>query len=157
MSFKTIETQEELDKIIESRLARQKETLEKQFADYDEIKTRKTELETENANLQTSLQETAEKSKEYDQKINDLNTKVSGYETASLRTKIALSAGLPFDLADRLQGDDEDSLTKDAERLSGFIKSGAPVPPMKTQEPSGVNSKDAAYRGLLEGLENEGE
>ena len=40
MSFKVIETQEELDQIIEGRLARQKEAFEKQLADYDQLKTR---------------------------------------------------------------------------------------------------------------------
>lgn len=52
MSFKTIETQEELDQIITSRLARQKETLEKQYADDNaQLKTRNEELEKRNRRI----------------------------------------------------------------------------------------------------------
>ncbi|MBF0844049.1 phage scaffold protein, partial [Streptococcus danieliae] len=42
--FKTIETQKELDRIISERLARQKN----RFMDYDQLKDRVEELETEN-------------------------------------------------------------------------------------------------------------
>lgn len=40
--FKTIETQEELDRIVKDRLARQKE----KYADYDKLRERVEELET---------------------------------------------------------------------------------------------------------------
>ncbi|HEM4474160.1 TPA: phage scaffold protein, partial [Streptococcus suis] len=43
-NFKPIETQEELDRIISERLARQKE----KYADYDQVKARVSELEKEN-------------------------------------------------------------------------------------------------------------
>ena len=36
--FKSIETQEELDRIIQDRLSRQKESIEKQYADYETLK-----------------------------------------------------------------------------------------------------------------------
>lgn len=41
------------------------------------------------------------------------------------RTKAALMAGLPPELADRLTGDTEEALLKDAEKLAGFTKSAA--------------------------------
>ena len=158
MSFKVIETQEELDQIIEGRLARQKEALEKQFADYDQLKTRNEELEKEVGTLQTTINETNEKVKSYDTTISDLNAKISGYETANLRTKIALQNGLPLDLADRLVGDDEASLNADAQRFAGFVvKQAAPVPPLKDTEPATPDSKDGAYKNLIENLNLEGE
>ena len=155
--FKTIETQEELDRIIESRLARQKESLEKQYADYDQLKTRNTELETENTSLKTAAEESKNATSQYDQTIAELNAKVTSYETANLRTRIAIQNGLPLDLADRLVGDDEDSLKADAERLSGFVKSKPPVPPLRDPEPQLGDEKDGAYKKLIEGLNNEGE
>lgn len=118
--FKAIETQEELDKIIQDRLTRQKESLEKQFADYDQLKTRKEELENEVGALKTTINETNEKSKNYDATISDLNAKISGYETANLRTKIAAQNGLPLDMADLLVGDNEESMVATAQRLAGF-------------------------------------
>lgn len=157
MTFKAIETQEELDQIIENRLARQRESLDKQFGDYDQLKARNEELEKEVGTLQTTISETTDKVKSYDTTISDLNAKISGYETANLRTKIALQNGLPFDLADRLVGDDEESLNADAQRFAGFVKPAAPVPPLKNIEPASADSKDGAYKNLVENLNLEGE
>lgn len=155
--FKVIETQEELDKIIQARLDRQKESLEKQFADYDQLKTRNEELENEVGTLRTTINDTNEKAKNYDTVISDLNAKISGYETANLRTKIALQNGLPIDLADRLVGDDEESLNADAQRFAGYVKPAAPVPPLGNYEPPVGDTKDDAYKNLVENLNLEGE
>ncbi|MQW23894.1 MULTISPECIES: DUF4355 domain-containing protein [unclassified Lactococcus] len=132
--FKPIATQEELDKIIESRLARQKETIEAKFADYDEIKQRNATLETENTAQKATLEETGLSMKSWEQKEADFNAKIAGYETAQMKQKIALQAGIPFDLADRLKGDDEESLKADAERFMGF-KAKTTVAPLKSVEP----------------------
>lgn len=156
MTFKTIETQEELDQIIESRLARQKETLEKQFADYDQLKTRNEELETENGALKTAAEESKNAAATYDQQIAELNAKVTGYETANLRTRIAVQNGLPLDLADRLVGDDEASLKADAERLAGFVKQTTPVPPLGSTEKGNVGEKNP-LRAMLKNMSSEGE
>ena len=45
MSFKAIETQEELDNIIEGRLARQKQQYEEQLQGYDQLKTQYEDLQ----------------------------------------------------------------------------------------------------------------
>lgn len=157
MEFKAIETQDELDKIIQERLTRQKESLEKQFADYDQLKSRVTELETENGALKSAAEETKKIIGGHDEEVAKLNAKIAGYETASLRTKIALQNGLPFDLAERLVGTDEESLKADAERLAGFMKPTTPTPPLKdTESPSG-SGENGAYKNLLENLNLEGE
>ncbi|WP_339102033.1 capsid assembly scaffolding protein Gp46 family protein [Candidatus Enterococcus clewellii] len=155
--FKAIETQEELDRIIQDRLTRQKESLEKQFSDYEEIKTRNTELEKQVGTLQTTIEESKTSNADYDKQISDLNAKVAGYETASLRTKIALQNGLPFDLADRLVGDNEETLKADAERLAAFVKPKNAVPPLKNTEKPLGDEKDNAYKSLISNLNTEGE
>ena len=155
MSFKVIETQEELDQIIEGRLARQKEALEKQFADYDQLKTRNEELEKEVGTLQTTINESNEKVETFNTTISDLNAKIAGYETANLRTKIALKNGLPLDLADRLVGDDEESLNADAQRFAGFVKAKAPIPPLGSTEKGA--GKENPLRTMLKNMSNEGE
>lgn len=158
MSFKVIETQEELDQIIEGRLARQKEALEKQFADYDQLKTRNEELEKEVGTLQTSINESNEKAKTFNTTISDLNAKIAGYETANLRTKIALKNGLPLDLADRLVGEDEESLNADAQRFAGFMtKPAALVPPLKSLDESSYTDEDADLKQMLQNLNERGE
>ena len=144
--FKIIETQEELDNIVKERIRRERE----KFADYDELKKRVSELETENGTLKTSIEETKKTITESEAQITDLQGKVSNYETASLRTRIALQNGLPYDLADRLQGTDEASLTADAERLAGFMRP-APVPqaPLKDVEPEVSSGKELEMRQML--------
>lgn len=44
----------------------------------------------------------------------------------ALRARVALAKGLPADLADRLRGDDEDSMVEDADRLLVLLKPGKP-------------------------------
>ncbi|HFD6482304.1 MULTISPECIES: capsid assembly scaffolding protein Gp46 family protein [Enterococcus] len=154
MTFKTIETQEELDRIIQERLNREKE----KFSDYDAIKTRNAELENEVGTLKSTIEETNAATKSHEQTVADLNKKIAEYETASLRTRIALQNGLPIDLADRLVGDDEESIKADAERLAGFVgKKQQTPPPLKNQEPPLGEGKDASYKNLIENLNLEGE
>ncbi|MBF0818323.1 capsid assembly scaffolding protein Gp46 family protein [Streptococcus acidominimus] len=115
--FKTIETQKELDRIISERLARQKN----RFMDYDQLKDRVEELETENLGLNSAVTAFKQESASYSKQIEDLEEKVASYEQTILRTRIALQNGLPYDLADRLRGNDEAELIADAEWLSGFL------------------------------------
>lgn len=146
-------TQEELNQIIETRLARQKETIEANYADYDELKTKIAALEADNAAYQATIEE----SKSWEQEKADYEKQISGYKTTQLKQSIAIKAGLPLDLADRLTGDDEESLKADAERFSGFIKPQTPPAPLKDVEPILGDGKDGAYRKLVEGLNLEGE
>ena len=61
--------------------------------------------------------------------------------------------GLPFDLADRLQGDSEDSLNEDAERLASLVKVKTYTQPLAEIEPN-FESKgtDAAWREVVKNL-----
>ncbi|WP_271327976.1 capsid assembly scaffolding protein Gp46 family protein [Lactococcus muris] len=155
--FKPITSQEDLDKIINARLARQKETIEAKYEDYDQVKTRNAELETENSNLQETVAKSGEAAKTHEQTVSDLQAQIAKHETSQLRTQVALQAGLPYDLAGRLQGDDEESLKADAERLSGFMKPKAPAAPLKSQESNLGDGKDGAYKALAQNLSTEGE
>lgn len=154
MTFKIIETQEELDRIIQERLNREKE----KFADYDAIKTRNAELENEVGTLKSTIEETNAATKSHEQTVADLNKKIAEYETASLRTRIALQNGLPIGLADRLVGDDEESIKADAERLAGFVgKNQQTPPPLKSTEPVIEKDEDADLKQMLKNLNEKGE
>ncbi|MBS4750976.1 DUF4355 domain-containing protein [Carnobacteriaceae bacterium zg-ZUI78] len=150
--FKTIETQEELDRIIGDRLARQKE----KYSDYDQLKSRVEELENENGGLKVTLESSKQELSSYTSQIEALNTKVSSYETASLRTRIALQNGLPYDLADRLVGDDEETLKADAEKLASFLKANDPIPPLKSSEPNVGDTEQISLKNMLKDLTNKG-
>ncbi|WP_426807469.1 capsid assembly scaffolding protein Gp46 family protein [Streptococcus anginosus] len=149
--FTAITTQEELDAIVKARLAREKE----KYADYDQLKTRVSDLEKENGVLKSAAEANKTSAADYDKQIADLKKQVAGYETASLRTRIALQNGLPYDLADRLVGDDEEAIKADAERLAGFVKPVEPVAPTKSNEPNvnkGENDKREIYREMVQSL-----
>lgn len=154
MSFKTIETQEELDRIIQDRLTRERE----KYADYDEIKSKNVDLEKQIGTLQTTIEESSNAAKTHEQMVADLNKQIAGYETANLRTRIALQNGLPIDLADRLVGDDEASIKADAERLAGFVsKKQQTPPPLKTTENTNGNDKDSSWLQAVRDLSGKGE
>lgn len=152
MSFEVIETQEKLDAIIKERLARQKEQYEGKLTDYENLKTELDKLQQENASYKSMLDEAKEKAGLSEKSIEELNAKVSGYEKAQLRTKIALANGLPMELADRLAGESEDDLTADAKRLAEFMVKREQAPPLKDVEEPELNSSESAFRSMLKGL-----
>lgn len=156
--FEPITTQEQFDELVKQRVKREKETLAKQYGDYDQIKTKNADLEKEVSTLRPSIEKLKNAAATHDKTVADLNTKIAGYETANLRTKIAYAKGLPLDLADRLVGEDEESITADADRLAAFVQpQGATVPPLKNLEDENKSGTDGAYQTLLENMNLEGE
>ncbi len=126
MAFTPINTQEELDNLIQQRLDRERKTIEAKYADYDALKTRVEDLTQKLADAKS-------KSTETEKQIADLQNAVKGYEVENLKTKIAQETGIPFALRGRLQGTTEEEIRKDAETLAGVIgentkKPTAPAP-----------------------------
>ena len=146
--FKPITTQEEFDAAIKARLSREKE----KYGDYDQLKSRVTELEEENIGLKSTIEANNQSKVDSDKQLEDLQNQISGYEMANLRTRVALQHGLPYDLADRLQGADEESLTADAERLVSFVKPTEHVAPMRNLEPALEKTENTSYKNLVQGL-----
>lgn len=151
--FKPITTQEEFDAAIKARLSREKE----KYVDYDQLKSRVEELEKENGGLKSTIEATNQSKADADKQLEVLQNQIAGYETASLRTRVALQHGLPYDLADRLQGNDEESFEADAERLAGFIKRTQPVAPIRETEPQVGDNKTMQMKSMLRELNHTGE
>ena len=154
--FKTIETQEELDRIIGERLSRQKE----KFADYDDLKASVKKLEEKNADLLLAIDSNNKLLKERDEvltskeaEFSELQKVVNGYKFNQLRTQVALEHGIPYELAERLQGADKESLQADAEKLSALMKP-KPAAPLKDQEPVVGEERTNAMRQMLRDLNN---
>ena len=116
--FQTITTQEELNRIIEDRLARERkkyEGFEGLKADSEELKQLKAQdLPKQIADLTAKLQQRQTE-------LEGLQTRAEAAETALLRARIAREAGLPAALADRLTGKNEAEIRKDAEALKGVL------------------------------------
>lgn len=141
--FEPILTQEAFDTAISQRIRRERETVRKEFADYDQIKT--------------SLADAQKKSQEHEATIAELQQKIQGYETDSVKTRIALEKGIPLELKDRLTGATEEEIRKDAENLAKFLSKTDPeAPPLRDPEPVEADPKSAAskaaYKKLLKEL-----
>lgn len=156
--FTAIETQEQFDKAIGERLQRERAKLQEQYeAENQALKTENADLKAQLTETRASLEDFQGKSTGYDQQISDLTNQVKGYVTEKLKMKVAMEAGIPFSLANRIQGDSEESIRQDAEILAGYFKTQNQVLPLASTEPQGMNSEDSAYLALLEGLNLEGE
>lgn len=151
--FKAITTQEELDAVIGSRIKRERETVSKEFAAQLSEKDQKAAgYEKQIGELGKQLEKVGEK----DKAIEELTSRVKGYETASVKTRIAHEAGLPYELSGRLSGEDEESIRKDAESLKKLIGSSSTqfTSPLANKEPV-VDDKNAALRETLHKIKGE--
>lgn len=140
MSFTPIGTQEELDKIINERLSRERESSAKKYEGFlspddaakkyegymspDDIGKLRAEYDTKLSDLNKSLEEAngkitqgAETIAARDKDIADRDAKIKGYETSMLKTRIAQEAGLPYGMSDRLRGENEKEIREDAQSL----------------------------------------
>ena len=141
------EAQEELDKVIASRLQRERETVTKQFqTQLDEQTQKVTGYENQVADLNKQIETLTGQVKE----IGDLQSKVKAYETSSVKMRIAREVGLPFELADRLSGEDEKAIREDAEALHKLIGKNQPISPVAGLERDGGGNNDNNNSGWLD-------
>lgn len=146
MSFEIIDTQEKFDAAISERLKRERETIGKRYADYEEIKKKNEAYEKQLGEMTKAAEDAAKKYSGYDKQLEDLRKRVKGYETNSVKMRIAHEKGIPFELAERLSGENEDDIRKDAEALSKFVSAGRKTAPLRSPETSEKDGKAAALR-----------
>lgn len=156
MEFTPITTQDEFDKAISERLKRERETLTKKYADYEELKNKVADYEKQIGEYDRSLSEATEKIKDHERTVGDLQSKVSKYETDSVKTRIAHEVGIPYELAARLSGDSEEAIRKDAEGLVKIMGNQShKAPPLKSTEPALPDTKTAAFKSMLDSMKGE--
>lgn len=159
MAFEAITTQEQLDGIISDRLKRERETVKKEFTekykDYDSLKEKNAEYEKQIGVLNQTIEENSTKAAEYEKTTGELKAKIKGYETASVKMRIAHETGIPYELAPKLSGDDEEAIRKDAENMSKFVQKQKWSTPLADPEPEPANNKAIAMKNLLKGLKGE--
>lgn len=145
--FQPINTQEELDRVLASRLQRERDTVTKSFqAQITERDEKITGFESTIKDLNKQIESLNGQTG----RVAELEAKVREYETASVKTRIARETGLPAELADRLSGADEDAMRADAENLAKLLKTQqAPAPIYRPSGEGANDGKDAALRGLL--------
>lgn len=146
--FKPIETQEELDKIITTRLKRERETAEKRFEGWISPEDHQKGLDE----LNKAFRDYKEAHKNDEETIADLTAKNKAYETASLKSRIAHEVGLSFEWIDRIKGEDEKSIREDAESIKKLVGRG--LLPLRRSE-SHEDDKDAGLKSLLSSIKTD--
>ena len=143
--FKTIETQEELDKIIKKRLEQKDREVAEQYKDYlspDDAKAMKADYEKQ-------IQEAQGKIKTLDETVSTLTKRAETAEVSLLKNKVAIENNVPKKLASRLVGTTEEELKADAQSFMeglGTRPSGGSEPPLHigSNVPKATNNYDAA-------------
>lgn len=149
--FKTIETQEQLDAIISDRLKRERETIKKEYEGFlspeDAAKKYEGYLSPDDEKAKykgyLSPEEAAKK-----------DATIKGYETDSVKTRIAHELGLSYDAISFLKGDDEKSIRESAETLKSLVGNTVTAPLASTETPV-TGAEDAALKNTLKGLKGE--
>ena len=84
------------------------------------------------------------------------DAKIRGYESSSVKTRIAHETGLPYEMAARLSGETEEDIRKDAETLVQLIGKQQPVQPFGNPEFDGAaSSTREALKRTLSGLKGD--
>ena len=152
--FKIIETQDELDAVIKSRLSRERE----KYADYEDLKKQLADFEAKETTYQNTINDLKTRETDLTSQIESLNGDLTKTRLQTAKQRIATEYGLPLDLAERLQGDDEDGFKADAERLASHFIPKQPTPPMKSNEPTiDTDPLKSGLRDMVRSLNNKGE
>lgn len=147
--FKVIESQEQLNAVIGERLSKKESQIRKEYDGYlspDEVTAKISEVK---ASYEDSVTKSNDKIKELNGSIEELKSKVKKYETDSVKTRIALENGIPYELANRLNGDTEEDIQKDASIMAKFIKSNGTGAPKRNQE---SKTDDNPLKNMLKSL-----
>ena len=154
--FKPIETQEQFDEMIKERLERAEKKWEEKYSGYispDDLTGKTKELNDKISELGNSLNDAIEKSKADAETIAGLESKVKNYETASVKSRIAHEVGIPYELANKLSGDTEDDIRKDAEALKPFVTQKGTAP-LRNPESPDAGSGDKTRDSLMKVVQN---
>lgn len=150
-------TQEEVNTLIKERLDRAEKKWQEKYSNYyssDDLASKTEELNNKIVELGNSLNVANDKANadseeiaKRDQTIADLEAKAKKYETDSVKIRIALDNGLPYELANKLNGETEEELIKDAQKMASFLKPTNSMP-MRNTDSVETDGVMAAFRKL---------
>ena len=155
MEFTQIETQEQFDAMVKDRVERAKSAgakearkeFETQLKDLEGIKEQLTSKDSEIEALKAKITDFESEKKANEESYQGMQKELSELKLKALKTNVAIEAGLPADLADRLTGEDEETLKADAEKLASFVGSKR-VAPNFTNEEVPTDPKEEGYREM---------
>lgn len=145
-----IADQAALDAVIKDRLERERTSITKKFDGY----LSKDEVSNTIAEYKKQIEEINALHAKDSETIKTLTAQVKSYETANIKSKVAMELGLPFGMASRISGETEEDIRKDAQSLRDLMGATKPQAPQAATEPRLTQNpekaiEDAAYRKLL--------
>lgn len=152
--FKPIETQEDFDKMIQKRLEQKEREVSERFKDYsspEDVASIKADFEKKIKESEDAHKKDKETFEARANELAELKSRAEGAEKKLLKGKIAIEKGIPYELADRLVGDNEDEITKDAETVASYLGAKNAPPAFSHDNRSSGNggNLDSAYMSLL--------
>lgn len=138
--FKPITTKEEWEEAVSELLEREKKTVREEYEGY------------------LSPEDVQRKYEGYmsPEDVQKKDATIKKYETNFMKMKIANKVGLPFEVAERLSGEDEAAIEKDAETLYALMgMKGRKTMPLRDTEADEKNTTDAALREMLSEMKGE--
>lgn len=149
-------TQEQVDKIVEERLARER----KKFEDYDDLKAQVEELKSAANAKAKEANESKSESEKLTEQLQTLQSQVEeekkARETAelrSLRAQVAADKGIPKAFVNRLTGSTQEELEEDADSILEAIGGDEDEEDPPEQRGPGARPKEK----LSPGASNEGD
>ena len=162
MAFEAITTQEQLDSVIGERLERERNKVHSEYTEklegYEALKEKAAGYESQIGELNKTIEENKGKIAEFEKSAGEMQAKLKGYETNSVKMRIARENGLSYDAVDFLKGEDEKSIKESADALKLLLGAKRGAPPLASNESSGAgkeSTKDESLRKMLSELRGE--
>lgn len=157
--FTPITSQEQFEAALKDRLTRERESSAKKYEGYtspEDLKKITDDYAKQIADLTSASEASQKKYAKYDEEIAARDAKIKGYETASLKTRVAHEEGLAFEFSTRLTGETEDEIRADAKALVHLIGSQkkTTVPSFTSEKDSEIGTNDAKREALRSVLRN---
>lgn len=148
-------TQDEVNALVKDRLDRAEKKWKEKYSNYyseDDLNAKTEEYKKTINELGNSLNDANNKATadadeilKRDQTIADLEAKAKKYETDSAKTRIALEVGIPYELANKLSGNTEEEIRKDAETMLPFVTKVVGMPTRNTEASPEIDGVTAAF------------
>ena len=110
-------TQEDIDRIINERLARERE----KYKDYNDLKKAAEELQKIKESQMTEQEKLQAKLAEYERVMADRELELASLRAEQIKTKVLTEMGLPLSWASRIFGTTEEEIKADAEEFKKLL------------------------------------
>lgn len=121
MAFEPIESQEQLDAVLKTRLAREREKIKAEYADYEELAEKAKAYDEAQEAQKSEAQKAQERIAQLE---GDIKKRDEADKVREMRKKVAKETNIPEEL---IQGADEESMKAYAAQIAEFAKVQTPA------------------------------